>query len=92
MKGNLFELGRFSGLEFVREVVIPYERDPRIALHGHGPPDELVQELRAKARAHDLGLSEEEGSDEDDGKVETSATDRGQATPAARDSDEESAI
>jgi hypothetical protein len=35
------------------------------------------------------GGDEEE---EDDGKVETSATDRGQATPAARDSDEESAI
>ncbi len=53
---------------------------------------EMLLVLRAKARAHDLGLSEEEGADEDDGKVETSATDRGQATPAARDSDEESAI
>ena len=30
--------------------------------------------------------------DEDDGKVETGDTDRGQATPAARESDEESAI
>ncbi|WP_408598928.1 hypothetical protein [Limnohabitans sp.] len=61
----------------------------------HQVPDlfiEMLLVLRAKARAHDLGLSEEEGSDEDDGKVETSATDRGQATPAARDSDEESAI
>jgi hypothetical protein len=37
-------------------------------------------------------LADEEGLEEDDGKVETSATDRGQATPAARDSDEESAI
>jgi acyl-CoA dehydrogenase len=36
---------------FVRQVVIPYERDPRIAVHGHGPPDELVAELRHKARA-----------------------------------------
>jgi acyl-CoA dehydrogenase len=36
---------------FVRDTVIPYERDPRIAAHGHGPPDELVQEMRAKARA-----------------------------------------
>ncbi len=36
---------------FVHDVVIPYERDPRIAVHGHGPPDELVQEMRAKARA-----------------------------------------
>ncbi len=61
----------------------------------HKVPDlfiEMLLVLRAKARAHDLGLSEEEGSDEDDNKVETSATDRGQATPAARDSDEESAI
>jgi acyl-CoA dehydrogenase len=35
---------------FVREVVISYERDPRIAVHGHGPSEELVVELRAKAR------------------------------------------
>lgn len=34
---------------FVREVVIPFERDPRLT--GHGPPDELVVELRALARA-----------------------------------------
>ena len=34
---------------FVREVVVPYERDGRLG--GHGPSDELVQELRAKARA-----------------------------------------
>ncbi|CAN0625300.1 acyl-CoA dehydrogenase [Burkholderia multivorans] len=33
---------------FVRDVVIPYERDPR--WHAHGPSDELVAELRAKAR------------------------------------------
>ena len=61
----------------------------------HKLPDlfiEMLLVLRAKARAHDLGLSEEEGSGEDDDKVETSATDRGQATPAARDSDEELAI
>ncbi len=60
----------------------------------HRLPDlfiEMLLVLRAKARAHDLGQSEEE-DEEDDGKVETSATDRGQATPAARDSDEESAI
>lgn len=36
---------------FVREVVFPYEKDPRVEVHGHGPPDDLVQELRAKARA-----------------------------------------
>ncbi|SPK70681.1 putative acyl-CoA dehydrogenase family protein [Cupriavidus taiwanensis] len=33
---------------FVREVVAPYERDPRNA--GHGPTEELVRELRARAR------------------------------------------
>jgi hypothetical protein len=52
--------------------------------------------LRAKARAHDLGLDDDEsaaGSDEDDdGKVETGDTDRGKATPAVLESDEESAI
>ncbi len=60
----------------------------------HQIPDlfiEMLLVLRAKARAHDAGLSEED-SEDDDGKGETSATDRGQATPVARDSDEESAI
>ncbi len=33
---------------FVREVVIPYETDARLS--AHGPSDELVQEMRAKAR------------------------------------------
>uniref|UniRef100_Q46QF0 Acyl-CoA dehydrogenase, C-terminal:Acyl-CoA dehydrogenase, central region n=1 Tax=Cupriavidus pinatubonensis (strain JMP 134 / LMG 1197) TaxID=264198 RepID=Q46QF0_CUPPJ len=33
---------------FVRDVVAPYERDPRNA--GHGPTEDLVRELRAKAR------------------------------------------
>src|ERR1700733_11424186 len=33
---------------FVREVVVPYEHDPRIG--PHGPSDELVQELRTLAR------------------------------------------
>jgi acyl-CoA dehydrogenase len=36
---------------FVRDVVVPYERDPRIAVHGHGPPDDLVYEMRDLARA-----------------------------------------
>jgi len=36
---------------FVRDVVVAYERDPRIEIHGHGPPEELVAELRALARA-----------------------------------------
>jgi acyl-CoA dehydrogenase len=34
---------------FVRNVVIPYERDPRRT--SHGPTDEVVMELREKARA-----------------------------------------
>ncbi len=53
---------------------------------------ETVLVLRAKARAHDLGLEEEEELEEDDDRVETGDTDRGKATPAARESDEESAI
>ena len=53
---------------------------------------EMVMVLRAKARAHDMGLGDEEELEEDDGKVETGDTDRGKATPAARDDDEESAI
>jgi acyl-CoA dehydrogenase len=38
---------------FVREVVIPYETSPGEGRHGknsHGPSDELVQEMRVKAR------------------------------------------
>jgi acyl-CoA dehydrogenase len=34
---------------FIRADIIPYEKDPRIGRHG--PSDELVQELRAKARS-----------------------------------------
>ena len=34
---------------FVREVVAPYEQDPRRG--AHGPSDALIAELRAKARA-----------------------------------------
>lgn len=34
---------------FVREIVVPYERDPRLG--AHGPSEDLVVELRAKARA-----------------------------------------
>ena len=52
---------------------------------------EMILVLRAKARAHDAGLVEDEG-EEDDGKVETGDTDRGKATPAALEDDEESAI
>lgn len=53
---------------------------------------EMLLVLRAKVRAHDAGLDADEESEDDDGKVETGDTDRGKATPAARDSDEESAI
>ena len=52
---------------------------------------EMLLVLRAKARAFELGLDEEDLAD-DDGKVETGDTDRGKATPAALDPDEESAI
>ncbi len=52
---------------------------------------EMLLVLRAKARAFELGLDEDEAY-EDDGRVETGDTDRGQATPAAIDPDEESAI
>ena len=64
----------------------------------HECPDlfiEMLIVLRAKARAHDLGLSDEEidePGDEGDGRVETGDTDRGKATPAVLESDEESAI
>jgi acyl-CoA dehydrogenase len=35
---------------FVRDVVVPYEHDPRVEVHGHGPSEALVAELRVKAR------------------------------------------
>jgi len=60
----------------------------------HELPDlfiEMLVVLRAKARAFELGLDAED-LPEDDGKVETRDTDLGKATPAARESDEESAI
>ena len=53
---------------------------------------EMLMVLRAKASAHDAGLDEDDAAEEDDGKVETGDTDRGKATPSARESDEESAI
>lgn len=61
----------------------------------HQNPDlfiEMLLVLRAKARAFEAGQGEEHEGDEDDGKFETSDTDRGKATPAALESDEESAI
>lgn len=53
---------------------------------------EMLMVLRAKASAFDAGFGDEDATEEDDGKVETGDTDRGKATPARRDSDEESAI
>ena len=53
---------------------------------------EMLMVLRAKASAFDAGIDSEEELEEDDGKVETGDTDRGKATPSARESDEESAI
>ena len=55
---------------------------------------ETLLVLRAKARAYNAGLGEgDEVEDDDEVKFETSETDRGKATPAARTSDdEESAI
>lgn len=53
---------------------------------------EMLMVLRAKASAHDAGREDDEDVEEDDGKVETGDTDRGKATPSARESDEESAI
>ncbi|MEO8121156.1 MAG: hypothetical protein ABI606_17765 [Rhodoferax sp.] len=53
---------------------------------------EMLLVLRAKARAFEAGGGEDGETEEDDGKVETGDTDRGKATPAARESDEESAI
>jgi len=65
----------------------------------HKCPDlfiEMLIVLRAKARAHDTGLGDEESADQqredDDGKFETGDTDRGKATPVKLESDEESAI
>jgi len=53
---------------------------------------ETLLVLRAKARAFEAGRGEEFELEDDDGKVETGDTDRGKATPAALDADEESAI
>ena len=54
---------------------------------------EMLLVLRAKASAFDAGFGDEDDeTDDDDGKVETGDTDRGKATPATRNSDEESAI
>ena len=52
---------------------------------------EMLLVLRAKARAFELGLDEEDAMEDDD-RVETGDTDRGKATPAALDPDDESAI
>ena len=48
---ELQELGELTR-NFVREHIIPYEKDPRLG--PHGPTDELRRELNALARAHGL--------------------------------------
>lgn len=53
---------------------------------------ETLLVLRAKSRLFDAGIEEEDEPEEGDGKVDLSATDRGKATPAALESEEESAI
>jgi hypothetical protein len=53
---------------------------------------EMLLVLRAKARAHEQAEGDEALEEEGERKFETSETDRGKATPAARASDEESAI
>ena len=53
---------------------------------------EMLLVLRAKASAFDAGFGDTDDAEADDGKVETGDTDRGNVTPAKRDSDEESAI
>ena len=53
---------------------------------------EMLLVLRAKARAFERGTGEEFEALEDDDRFETKDTDRGKATPAALEADEESAI
>lgn len=53
---------------------------------------EMLLVLRARAQAFKRSQAEDDELEEDDGKVETRDTDQGKATPAARASDEESAI
>lgn len=53
---------------------------------------EMLLLLRARAVAFNRAFDEDEEPEEDDGKVDTRDTDQGKATPAARVSDEESAI
>ena len=53
---------------------------------------EMLLVLRGKARAFELGLEDDEVSVPPDDRIETRDTDQGQATPAALEADEESAI
>jgi hypothetical protein len=53
--GGVTEQGRALAARmerFVRDVIIPYEADPR--RDGHGPTDALVQEMRGLAREHGI--------------------------------------
>jgi hypothetical protein len=53
---------------------------------------EMLLVLRAKLRAFEAGVEEADEDEEDDGKVETGATDRGRITTVVLESDDESAI
>ncbi len=53
---------------------------------------ETLLVMRAQARAHELAADEAEQPAEEDRRFDTSETDRGSATPAVRDDEEESAI
>ncbi|MBC7702130.1 hypothetical protein [Aquabacterium sp.] len=53
---------------------------------------EMLLVLRAKSRAFDAGIEEADEAEEGDGKVDLADTDRGKVTPAALESEEESAI
>jgi acyl-CoA dehydrogenase len=55
MTGTITDQGRGIAARmerFVRDIIIPYEADPR--RDAHGPTDALVQEMRAIAREHGL--------------------------------------
>ena len=55
MTGSVTEQGRAIAARmerFVRDIIIPYEADPR--RDAHGPTDALMQEMRSRARDHGL--------------------------------------
>ena len=66
---------------------------PGQAGHDGADPHVAETDLRVRHEVEEEPDDDDEDDDEeDDGKVETGDTDRGKATPAAREDDEESAI